>query len=253
MRYSCTYPACMAFIVAMLLLVGLPACVSFQKPFIEEDPQMVALQQALDRIEKLNTTNQQKVEEIYNRVFALQARLDGLEATLSKLAHRPAPQPAVIIPPPETKVKVKQAPEKPVPAPKLKKAREPLKRSPQGQYQNAYEAYAKHRYNEAMALFKRFLQQYPKHDLADNAQYWIGEIYYDLGDYSNAILAFKKVVSHYADRSKAPDALLKIGYSYVALDDPVNARIYLKRVIRNYPFSEAEAKARAKLKELENL
>jgi TolA-binding protein len=39
----------------------------------------------------------------------------------------------------------------------------------------------------------------------------------------------------------------------MALDDPNNARIFLKRVIKNYPFSEAEAKARAKLKELENL
>ena len=60
-------------------------------------------------------------------------------------------------------------------------------------------------------------------------------------------------MTRYAEETKAPDALLKMGYSYVALDDPTNARVFLKRVIKNYPFSEAESKARAKLKELENL
>jgi len=60
-------------------------------------------------------------------------------------------------------------------------------------------------------------------------------------------------VTRYREKDKAPDALLKIGYSYVALKDSVNARIFLKRVLKDYPFSKAEAKARAKLKELENL
>ena len=102
-------------------------------------------------------------------------------------------------------------------------------------------------------MFKSFYQRYPDHELADNAQYWLGEIYYDREDYPNAILAFKEVVTRHVEENKAPDALLKIGYAYIALDDPANARVFLKRVIKNYPFGESEAKARAKLKEIENL
>jgi TolA-binding protein len=60
-------------------------------------------------------------------------------------------------------------------------------------------------------------------------------------------------VTRHPEGTKAPDALLKIGYAYVALDDPTNARVFLKRVVKNYPFSEAQSKAQAKLKELENL
>jgi len=60
-------------------------------------------------------------------------------------------------------------------------------------------------------------------------------------------------VTRYADKNKAPDALLKIGYAYMALDDPGKARVFIKRLIKNYPFSEAASKARAKLKELENV
>lgn len=253
--------------IAMLLLVGLSACASVIRP--EEDPQIVVLQQKLNRIEKLDSATRKKVKDIHNLVLAIQAKIDTLQENLDELIGRPPPQsPVTVLPPktpeapiprgdveiPETKVEVKPAPEKGArPGAKLKKACVFPKLSPERQYEKAYEAYAKHDFDEAMALFKKFLQRYPKHDLADNAQYWIGEAYYDMEDYPNAILAFKEVVTLYAEQSKAPDALLKIGYSYVTLDDPANARIYFKRVIKNYPFSQAEAKARAKLKELENL
>ncbi|MBW1678342.1 MAG: tol-pal system protein YbgF [Deltaproteobacteria bacterium] len=252
--------------IAMLLLVGLSACASVIRP--EEDPQIVVLQQELNRIEKLDSATRKKVEDIHDLVLAIQAKVDTLQENLDELIGRPLPQsPVTVLPPktpeapipkgdveiPETKVEVGPVPEKGIPGAKLKKASVSPKLSPERQYEKAYEAYAKHHFDEAMALFKKFLQRYPKHDLADNAQYWIGEAYYDMEDYPNAILAFKEVVTLYAERSKAPDALLKIGYSYVALDDPANARIYFKRVIKNYPFSQAEAKARAKLKELENL
>jgi tol-pal system protein YbgF len=262
------YRAFIGLSIAILLLV-LPACAPFrniEKP--EEDSRIVTLQQELDRIEKLNTTTRRKVEDMHNRLVALQAKIDSLEANLDELAGQPAPQSKVTVPPPkapdartperklgppETRVEVKPVSRKWVPETKAKKAIISAKLSPERQYEKAYGAYAKHHFKEAIALFRKFLQRYPKHDLADNARYWIGETYYDMEDYPNAILAFKEVVTLYAERSKAPDALLKIGYSYVALDDPVNARNYFKRVISNYPFSEAEAKARAKLKELENL
>lgn len=260
---------CMGLLIAMFLLVGLPACTSVDSlSKSEEDPQFVALQQELDRIAELNSATRQKVEDIYNTVLALQAKVDSLEANLEELTEQrvlqaqaqvTVPSPEALTPkeevkPQETKVQVKPTPEKlEGPAAKLKKASVSSKLSPERQYEKAYEAYTKHHFDEAMALFKKFLQHYPQHDLADNAQYWIGETYYDMEDYPNAILAFKEVVKRYPERSKAPDALLKIGCSYVALDDPENARIYLEKVIKHYPFSEAEAKARAKLKELESL
>ena len=235
--------------IAVLLLVGLPTCASLTRP--KEDAEIVALQQELDRIARSNSATEKMMEEVYDRILAIQAKVDSLEENLAEVASRApspveavlpesprAPTPKADVKIPETKVEVKRAPVFP-------------KLSPERQYVKAYEAYAKHHFDRARALFKEFLQRYPKHELADNAQYWIGETYYDTKDYSEAIIAFKDVVARYAQGSKAPDALLKIGYSYVALDDPANARIYLRRVIKNYPFSQAEAKAQAKLKELQ--
>jgi tol-pal system protein YbgF len=259
---------CMGILIAIFLVSALPACTSVKdlsKP--EEDPQIVALQQRLDRIAELNSATRQKVEDINNGVLALQAKLDSLEANLDELAKQSMlqSQAQVTVPfpesltskgdvkPTETEVEVKPTSERLEGlGAKLKKASVSPKLSPERQYEKAYEAYTKHHFDEAMALFKKFSQHYPEHDLADNAQYWIGETYYDMEDYPNAILAFKEVVKHYPERSKAPDALFKIGCSYLALDDVENARTYLEKVIKNYPFSEAEAKAQAKLKELEN-
>lgn len=121
------------------------------------------------------------------------------------------------------------------------------------EYKKAYGLFLEHRYEEALILFQDFLKRYPRHDLSDNAQYWIGESYYHLKDYAKAMVAFEKVITHYGDGNKTPDALLKMGYTYVALEDLANARIFLKRVIDNYPVSECEPKARAKLEEIGNL
>lgn len=155
--------------------------------------------------------------------------------------------------PPAKKMTTVQAPQKAAYEVKVKKPTASDKHLPLRDYDKACSVYQEHRYNEACTLFQDFLQQYPQHDLADNAQYWIGEIYYDMKDYANAILAFKEVVTRHAEENKAPDALLKIGYAYIALNDPTNARIFLERVIKNHPSSEVESKARAKLKEIENL
>jgi tol-pal system protein YbgF len=257
------YRAFIGLSMAMLLLLGLPTCASVIKP--KEDSRIVVLQQELGRIEKLNTTTRRKVEDMHKRLVALQAKADSFEMSLDELAGQHLAQSKVTVPPseartpapklgpPETEVESEPVPDKGVPGAKAKKGYVFPMPSPDRQYEMAYEAYSEDHSNEAIALFKKFLQRYPKHDLADNAQYWIGETYYDMKDYPNAILAFKEVVRLYAEQGKAPDALLKIGYSYLALDDRVNARNYFKRVIKSYPFSEAEAKARAKLKELENL
>ena len=234
--------------VAMLLLVTLAACAPVRP---EEDPQIPALQQQIDRIGTSNSATRKKMDEMYDRVLAIQDRVHSLEENLAEVTSRP--QSSVTVPPPkapdvptpkgdvetsETKVHIKRAPAFP-------------KLSPERLYEKAYNAYAKNRFDPAMALFKDFLQRFPKHELADNAQYWIGEIYYDMKDYPNAIIAFKDIVARYAQGSKAPDALLKIGYCYVALNDPTNARIYFRKVIKNYPFGPTEVKAQAKLKELE--
>lgn len=253
-------------VTLVCILVAMPGCATFGTK--DEDPKMAALQREVRQIERSTAVNQKAMQDIYDRIYLLENQTEELKKASEALGRQL--QQKIVAPEPPSSQKQGQpvgSPEQPKdgakpevpqsPARKKptveKRAGASLKPTPEQQYKRAHSAYMQQRYDESMALFKEFFEQHPKHDLADNAQYWIGEIYYDIEDYPNAILAFKEVVTKYGDQNKAPDALLKIGYAYIALDDPNNARIFLKRVIKNYPFSTAEPMARMKLKEIENL
>jgi len=94
--------------------------------------------------------------------------------------------------------------------------------------------------------FIDFIAKHPRHALAGNAQYWIGEAYWAQRDYRQALVEFDKV-SEYGP-GKAPDALVKIGLCHVRLRDVTRAHQAWQRVIREYPKSEAATMAQSLLK-----
>jgi len=103
---------------------------------------------------------------------------------------------------------------------------------------------------EAIAGFRDFLARFPHHDYADNAQYWLGEAYYDQKQYRQAMAEFRKVVKDYPRGNKVPDALLKVGYCYAALGEQDKARDVLGQVVALYPTSAPARLASQKLAEL---
>ncbi len=65
--------------------------------------------------------------------------------------------------------------------------------------------------------FETFLQSNPKHVLAGNAQYWLGESYYARKDYQNAMTAFAEGYKNYKTSPKGPDNLLKLGLTLAVM------------------------------------
>ena len=86
-------------------------------------------------------------------------------------------------------------------------------------YNTAYRDLIRGNYQLALSGFRQFVLQHPNSDLIDNAQYWIGEVFYAQGRYSNAIEEFEKVVRRYRDSDKNASALLKIGYAYFNINE----------------------------------
>ena len=119
-------------------------------------------------------------------------------------------------------------------------------------YEIAWSALEKKDYRLAIQRFKDFLKRYPRSNLADNAQYWIGESYYALREFDQAILEFDAVRRNYPQGEKVPAALLKQGYSFAELGEKVNARLILQEVIQKYPQSPEAMRAKEKLKTLES-
>jgi tol-pal system protein YbgF len=127
---------------------------------------------------------------------------------------------------------------------------EPVTPAVQALYDRGYTLYHQKHYVDAEASFQRFLQAEPQSELADNAQYWIGECRYSRGDMRGALAAFRETVSRYPQGNKAPDALLKAGMSLEALGDHEGARTTYQEVLHRYPGTAVAAVAeerRAKL------
>lgn len=94
----------------------------------------------------------------------------------------------------------------------------------------------------AITLFRQLLAEDRHHDLADNAQYWIGECYYSMKQYQRSINEFEKVFS-FRNTNKDDDAQFKLGLCYLALDDREQALEHFQRLIDYYPQSEYVPKA----------
>jgi tol-pal system protein YbgF len=116
-----------------------------------------------------------------------------------------------------------------------------------GDYRAAVELVKAGSYVDALAALRAFIQRYPRHDYADNAQYWIGEVFYAQQDYVRALSEFRKVVEVYPRGNKVPDALLKVGYCYQAMGQGEKARAVLEQVVNLYPKSEPAALAAKRL------
>ena len=120
----------------------------------------------------------------------------------------------------------------------------------EGLYARAKQLFDKGEYENARGLFRSFLKQYPKSKRGDNAQFWLGEIYYREKWYEKAILEYQKVIESYPKGNKTPSALLKQGFAFLNLDDKANARLILKELIRKFPESNEANVAKNKLKAL---
>jgi len=111
-------------------------------------------------------------------------------------------------------------------------------------YRSAKQAFDQGDSEAARRGFQEFIKRYPKSKNADNAQFWIGEIYYREKWYEKAILEYQNVIEKYPQGNKVPAALLKQGLAFSSIGDKANAKLILEELNRKYPKSN-EAKVAA--------
>ena len=133
----------------------------------------------------------------------------------------------------------------PVPAPTTKK-----ELSEEEIYRQAKQAFDQGDSDSARGKFQQLIERHPKSERADNAQFWIGEIYYREKWYEKAILEYQKVIENYPKGNKVPAALLKQGFAFLNLGDKANSRLILQELIKKYPKTNEAKIAKDKLKDL---
>ena len=102
----------------------------------------------------------------------------------------------------------------------------------------------------ARKKFQELIEKYPRSERADNAQFWIGEIYYREKWYEKAILEYQKVIENYPKGNKVPASLLKQGLAFLNLGDKTNSRLILEELIKKHPKSNEAKIAKDKVKSL---
>jgi tol-pal system protein YbgF len=115
-------------------------------------------------------------------------------------------------------------------------------------YQSAKQAFDQGDSDAARQGFQELIRRYPDSGNADNAQFWIGEIYYREKWYEKAILEYQKVIEKYPTGNKVPAALLKQGLAFSNIGDKANSRLIFEELIRKYPKSTEAKVAAEKLK-----
>jgi tol-pal system protein YbgF len=119
-------------------------------------------------------------------------------------------------------------------------------------YQAAFDRLKDSKYDEAVKAFKQFLASFPDSQLADNAQYWLGESHYVMKDFAQAQRDFRTVLDKYPESRKLPDALLKLGYCDYELKNWKEARASLTQVVQQFSDTTAARLASQRLAKMES-
>jgi tol-pal system protein YbgF len=188
------------------------------------------------------------LEEIKSRLGKLNQQLVDLQNTVqsldAKISGASAPAPATGLATPTSSTGTTK------PASSSSSAVPPGAPSADTLYSNGLRDITTGKYDLARSEFEDYLKYYSDTDLASNAQFYLGEIFYKQKQYVDAVAAYDKVLTNYPKSFKLGPARLRKGMALIELGQKTAGVRELRDVIKRFPGSDEDRLARAKLKEL---
>jgi tol-pal system protein YbgF len=126
----------------------------------------------------------------------------------------------------------------------------PVTPSPSELYKYAYSDYSRGKYDIAINGFRAYIDEYPKSELAGNAQYYLGESYFKKKQYKMAVGEFDKFTDTYSHSDFVPSAKYKKALCQLKLNNKKYAKKILEYVIKEFPGSPEAKQAKNKLKSI---
>ena len=106
--------------------------------------------------------------------------------------------------------------------------------SPQRLYDTAYADFTTGQWGLSIQGFEAYISSFPRSELADDAQFFIGSNHYADGRYREAADAFEQVVLSYAGGDRVADSLYKRGLALDRLGEPELARQAFELIVKNH-------------------
>ena len=209
-------------VLAFLLLCALPSAAAAQTTDYAK------------LIETRLSAFEHELRELNNTVEGLYRRLDGLQRRIEAMERAAAQQPAEGSGPSSASAESGAAP---VAATEDTEAGAPAA-LPGGDalelYKQGRNLLLQARLAEAEEVFATFLEDFAKHELANNARHWLAASLAGQGMHGPAAQHFLLAYEKAPDGPKAPDNLLKLGRALAALGKQEEACIALSRLSRKH-------------------
>lgn len=193
------------------------------------------------RLEGGGDAAQKSSADLEARIKKLEQQLTDLEGQAKRGESTATPAPAAAQATPNT---ARESAAAAAAAPTAETS--PIRRA----YESAFAQYRSGDYQGAIAAFEAFVKRYPHDALAANAQYWIGDCWFNLRDFRAAAAAQQALIANYSDSSKVPDAMLNLASAQLALGDSATAKKTLEELIAKFPQHDAADKARQRVSKL---
>jgi len=117
-------------------------------------------------------------------------------------------------------------------------------------YKTAFEAMKEKQYKQAVDIFKNILEQYPKHEKAPIAQYYLGNCYYLMKSYKLSTIELAKFIKLNPNHPKVPDAYLAIASAQMADNQIEKAKYTLDYITKRFQGLEVAQSAKERLDKL---
>jgi tol-pal system protein YbgF len=189
---------------------------------------------SIDELGKDTRAVRERVDDTNVRVSNIREELEALRSAVATPPPAPAPTPVDGADPTTT-------PAPPPPSPSTAGL------SPTRMFETARADYAAGQWSLALTGFEAFLKTFPRSDMADDAQFFIGETHFAQNRWGDAVAAYNQVIQKYASANAVPDAYYKRGLALERLGQLDAAQESWDAAVKNFPDSDAGRLAKQNL------
>jgi len=232
----------------------------------ELNARLAQINRRIEKLEEEQKTIKAQQIKTEERVDALSQNLASLRLEVERLKVEgrtslpppTLPKPENASPPQPAKVEEQPKRELPQLEPFAQKSQEKQKDTEttsseyEREYKSALDLYNLRQLNQAKEKFIEYIKNHPKTPLTDNAYFWLGVVYRDLGDSARAeavwhTLEVRCKRGEMIDCNKLPSAYLQLARLYEARGNSEKAKEYYEAILKEFPSSEEADVAKRKL------
>jgi tol-pal system protein YbgF len=157
-------------------------------------------------------------QDLFEQMGRLEGKLDEVMGRFNQIQQRVPPSPAAAAGP-----------------------------DPNQLYEQAAQDLTQGRYPLALQGFREYAQRFPTTDLADNAQYGMGECLFAQAQFDSAAIEYERIEKLYPQGDRVPAGLWKLALCREKLGQPEQARKVLDELVKSFPLSGEAQLARDRL------